>query len=78
MHRGTPLPVLVEKQLQGRDYLLGNQFSIADAYLFTAVGWAPHLKFELGRWPAVQAYLQRVALRPAVRAAMTAEGLIKT
>lgn len=68
---------LVEKQLQGRDYLLGNQFSIADAYLFTVVGWAPHVKIDLGRWHAVQAYLQRVASRPAVRAAMTAEGLVK-
>jgi glutathione S-transferase len=68
---------IVEKQLQGRDYLLGNQFSIADAYLFTVGSWAPHLKFDLGPWPAIQAYMQRVAARPAVRAAMMAEGLIK-
>jgi glutathione S-transferase len=68
---------IVEKQLQGRDYLLGNQFSIADAYLFTVASWAPHLKFDLGPWPAIQAYMQRVAARPAVRAAMMAEGLIK-
>jgi len=67
----------VEKQLQGRDYLTGNQFSVADAYLFTVLGWAKPLKFDLGRWPAVQAYLQRVAARPTVRAAMVAEGLIK-
>ena len=68
---------IVEKQLQGRDYLLGNQFSIADAYLFTVASWAPHMKFDLGPWPAIQAYIQRVAARPAVRAAMVAEGLIK-
>lgn len=68
---------LVEKQLQGRDYLGGNQFSIADAYLFTVLGWSKPLKFDLGRWPSVQAYLQRVAARPAVHAAMVAEGLIK-
>jgi glutathione S-transferase len=73
---GTRLD-LIEKQLQGRDYLTGNQFTIADAYLSTVLGWAPMLQFNLDRWPTVQAYLQRVVARPAVQAAMTAEGLIK-
>jgi glutathione S-transferase len=68
---------IVEKQLQGRDYLTGNQFSVADAYLFTVLNWARPMKIELGQWPAVQAYMQRVAARPAVHAAMKAEGLIK-
>ena len=68
---------IVEKQLQGRDYLTGNQFSVADAYLFTVLNWARPMKFDLGQWPAVQAYMQRVAARPAVHEAMKAEGLIK-
>jgi len=68
---------IVEKQLQGRDYLAGNQFSVADAYLFTVLCWARPMKFDLGQWPAVQAYMQRVAARPAVHEAMKAEGLIK-
>lgn len=68
---------IVEKQLQGRDYLTGNQFSIADAYLFTVLCWARPMKFDLGRWPSVQAYMQRVAARPAVHEAMKAEGLLK-
>ncbi|HYD61450.1 MAG TPA: glutathione transferase GstA [Noviherbaspirillum sp.] len=68
---------IVEKQLQGRDYLAGNQFGVADAYLFTVLRWARPIKFDLGRWPAVQAYMQRVAERPAVREAMDAEGLLK-
>lgn len=68
---------IVEKQLQGRDYLNGNQFSVADAYLFTVLNWARPMKFDLGQWPAVQAYMQRVAARPAVHDAMKAEGLIK-
>lgn len=72
---GTRLD-LVEKQLQGRDYLTGNQFTIADAYLSTVLGWSRLLRFDLARWPTVQAYLQRVAARPAVQAAMAAEGLI--
>lgn len=68
---------IVERQLQGREYVTGNQFSVADAYLFTVLGWAKPLKFDLGRWPGIQAYQQRVAARPTVRAAMVAEGLIK-
>lgn len=68
---------IVEKQLQERDYLNGNQFSVADAYLFTVLNWARPMKFDLGQWPAVQAYMQRVAARPAVHDAMKAEGLIK-
>jgi glutathione S-transferase len=68
---------IIEKQLQRNDYINGNQFSVADAYLFTVLGWSRHLNFELARWPAVQGYLQRIAARPAVRAAMVAEGLLK-
>lgn len=67
----------VEKQLEGREYLTGNQFSVADAYLFTVLGWTRPLKFDLGRWPGIQAYQQRVAARSTVHAAMVAEGLIK-
>lgn len=68
---------IVEKQLQGREYVTGNQFSVADAYFFTVLGWAKPLKYDLSRWPGIQAYQQRVAARPTVRAAMVAEGLIK-
>jgi len=67
----------IEQQLQGRDYLMGNQFSVADAYLFTVLNWTGHVKIDLAPWPTVQAYMGRVAARPAVRAAMVAEGLIK-
>lgn len=66
---------IVEKQLQGKAYLAGNQFSVADAYLFTVLAWTKPMKIDMGPWPAVQAYMQRVAERPAVQAAMAAEGL---
>jgi glutathione S-transferase len=69
---------IVEKQLRAHGHLAGNQFSVADAYLFTVLGRARPLKFDLSGWPAVQAYLQRVAARSTVRAAMVAEGLIKS
>lgn len=68
---------IVEKQLQGADYLTGNHFSVADAYVFTVLSWARPMKLDLAQWPAVQAYMQRVAARPAVHDAMKAEGLIK-
>ena len=56
---------------------MGEHFTVADAYLFTIVNWAPMLKFDLAPWPLVQQFHARVAARPAVRAAMAEEGLIK-
>jgi glutathione S-transferase len=67
----------IADRLNGKDYLMGNQFSVADAYLFTVLGWTAHVKFDLSPWPVLQSYQQRVAARPTVRAAMVAEGLIK-
>jgi glutathione S-transferase len=68
---------LIEKQLAGRDYLFGNRFTVADAYLFTVTNWAHHLKVDLSAFPNLVAFQKRVAARPAVQAAMKAEGLIK-
>lgn len=65
-----------ERALQGRDYLMG-EFTVADAYLFTVVSWTKPLKIDMSGRPNLQAYLQRMAARPAVHAAMLAEGLIK-
>jgi glutathione S-transferase len=56
--------------------LLGDHFSVADAYLFTVTRWAGALKADLSRFPQVLAFQQRIAARPAVQAAMRAEGLI--
>jgi len=68
---------IVEKRLEGRPYLLGDAFTAADAYLFTVTNWARHVKFDLTPFPNVRAFQERVAARPAVKAAMKAEGLIK-
>ena len=65
----------VAQQLEGRDYLLGGDFSVADAYLFTVLGWFKYLPVDLSAWPLLQAYQARVAARPAVQAALKAEGL---
>ena len=65
----------VAENLVGKDYLLGENFTVADAYLFTVLGWSGSLHFDLSPWPILKTYLERVAARPAVKAAMKAEGL---
>ncbi|WDY55880.1 glutathione transferase GstA [Pseudomonas sp. PSKL.D1] len=67
---------LVDKALHGKDYLTGKQFSVADAYLFTIVNWAPMLGIDLSPWPTVADFQKRVAGRPAVQKTLKAEGLI--
>ncbi|NHZ32039.1 glutathione transferase GstA [Massilia rubra] len=67
----------VERMLDGRDYLTGAQFTVADAYLFTVLNWAGVLKFDLSGFPRVQAFQQRVSERPMVRQALRDEGLLK-
>lgn len=63
-------------QLAGKDYLMG-EFTVADAYLFTVLNWCQWTGIDLGRWPTLKAYVARVAARPAVQAALKAEGLAK-
>jgi glutathione S-transferase len=63
----------VDEALQGRDYLTGAQFTVADAYLFTVVNWTRAMGIDLTAWPAVSAFQQRVSARPAVQQAMKAE-----
>jgi glutathione S-transferase len=67
---------LIEKQLEGRKYLLGDRFTVADAYLFTLTRWARAVKLDLTGFPNVEAFQKRVGSRKAVLDAMRAEGLI--
>lgn len=64
-----------DNQLAGKSYLMGEQFSVADAYLFTVLSWARFIKLDLAQWPNLAAYQTRVAARPAVQAVLKAEGL---
>jgi glutathione S-transferase len=66
----------VERELEGRDYLTGAQFTVADAYLFTVTNWAPKVGIDMAPWPALRAFQARVGARPAVQEAMRAEGLL--
>lgn len=67
----------VAKHLEKNKFLMGDQFTVADAYLFTVAGWTKHVGIDLGKWPALKAYCERIAQRPAVQAALKAEGLLK-
>ncbi|MEO7336990.1 MAG: glutathione transferase GstA [Caldimonas sp.] len=67
----------VDAQLEGKQYVMGDAFSVADAYLFTVASWTKHLGIDISGMPNLTAYLARVAARPAVQEAMKAEGLLK-
>ena len=71
--RFKELDALLAKQ----DYLLGKQFTIADAYAYTIVNWSNFLGISLKAYPSLSAYLLRVAARPKVQEALGAEGLLK-
>lgn len=67
----------VEGELAGKQYLMGDTFSVADGYLFTVTNWAQLTGLDLSAYLNLLAYRARVAARPAVVKAMTAEGLLK-
>lgn len=67
----------VDGALAGKDYLMGKQFSVADAYLFTMLSWAERMKMDISALPNLTAYKARVAARPAVKDALVKEGLMK-
>jgi glutathione S-transferase len=67
----------VEKALAGRQFLVGDAFTAADAYLFVMLTWAHHMQIDLKAFPGLRAFFARVSQRPKVHAAMKAEGLVK-
>ncbi|HYO57811.1 glutathione transferase GstA [Archangium sp.] len=68
---------LLRNEFDKKPFLMGQQFTIADGYLFTVLGWTKFLGMDLGEWPWLKAYHTRVAERPHVQAALKAEGLLK-
>jgi len=68
---------ILAERLKSHPYLMGDSFTVADAYLFTILNWCSLLKVDLSKWPALTDYLGRIATRPAVQAALKAEGLAK-
>ncbi|HZY17758.1 MAG TPA: glutathione transferase GstA [Ramlibacter sp.] len=67
----------LDDHLAARDWLAGGRFTVADAYAFTILRWAPMVGMSLGDFPRLPAYLGRIAALPAVHAALLAEGLVR-
>jgi glutathione S-transferase len=67
----------LEARLAGRHYLIGERFTVADAYGFTIMSWAAMVGMSLAAYPSVVAWLDRVRARPQVRATLLGEGLLK-
>jgi glutathione S-transferase len=66
----------IDKALDGHEFLLGDHFTVADAYLFAVTGWADRVKVDLSSYRNLAAFMQRVAQRPAVIKSMQEEGLL--
>ena len=66
----------VDSKLEGKHYLMGEQFSVPDAYLFTVTNWAGRVGLDLSEFKNVAAFMARMMARPSVQAAMKAEGLV--
>lgn len=67
---------LESRLADGRHYLTGANFTVADAYAFVTSNWANFTGIDLNSWPKVKEFVGRVATRPATQAAMKAEGLL--
>jgi glutathione S-transferase len=67
----------VDAELEGKHYTMGNAFSVADAYLFVVTNWTGHLGIDISSMKNLGAFMERMRARPAVQAAMKAEGLLK-
>lgn len=65
----------VQQQLGSHPFLMGEQFTVADCYLFVILTWTRYTGIDLGKWPALAGYVERIMARPAVQAALKAEGL---
>lgn len=67
----------LEKEFGARQFLLGEQFTVADAYLFTILNWFGMRDIDLAHWPNLKKFHERVGARPSAQTAMRAEGLLK-
>ncbi len=67
----------VNEQLEGKQYLMGDRFSVADAYLFTVANWTKFVGIDISGLANLGAFMGRMAARPAVQEALKAEGLLK-
>lgn len=66
-----------ERALGSKSYLMGEQFTVADAYLYVVLGWGAHVNVDIGRWPQLKRLHERVGARPRTIEALKSEGLAK-
>lgn len=66
----------VAEHLSSKSYLLGENFTVADAYLFVMLSWGQYVNIDISRWPALARFADKISERPAVQKAMKEEGLI--
>ncbi|WP_432741295.1 glutathione transferase GstA [Methylobacter sp. G7] len=66
----------VSEQLSNRAFLLGQHFTVADAYLFVTLSWGTYVDVDISRWPVLVEYAAKISARPAVQKAMKEEGLV--
>lgn len=67
----------IQTALSSRQFLMGDQFTVADAYLFTVLRWLRSAQLDPAQWPTIKTYFERIKARPQVVAAMTLEGMVK-
>jgi glutathione S-transferase len=67
----------LQRALGSQSFLMGEQYTVADPYLFVVLGWGVHTGVDIGRWPQLQRHHERVAARPHTREALNSEGLLK-
>jgi glutathione S-transferase len=72
----TPKLDYVNKALEGKNFVLGNNYSVVDAYLFTILSWPQHLKIDLSPWKNIVNFQSRIYARPATQAVLKAEGVL--
>lgn len=66
----------VEGRIGEKPFLMGETFTLADAYLFVMLGWLPLAKLDPGRWPRLRDYRERLEQRPSIRQVLEFEGLV--
>ncbi len=66
----------INQSLAGKDYIMGKQFTVVDAFLFTIVGWCKWSEIKIGNHPNLVAYLQRIYDRPAVQKVLAKEEML--
>jgi glutathione S-transferase len=67
----------LQRVMGAKTFVMGEQYTVADPYLFTVLSWGAHANLDIGKWPQLQRYVERIGARPHVIEARKSEGLVK-